>query len=134
MTPHAAPASGPLTLAEVEAAARRVYAAMRPTPQVAWPLVAKRAGTEVWVKHENHTPTGAFKVRGGLNLLGQLADTLAPPAGVASATPGNPGQRPAFAARGPRPPCHYVHPPGNSRGMTAATHAADAVVVEHGRE
>ena len=57
------------TLAELEAAARNVYAAMAPTPQYAWPLIARRAGREVWVKHENHTPTGAFKVRGGLNLL-----------------------------------------------------------------
>ena len=60
------------SLTEIEAAARNVYAAMNPTPQYAWPLLAQRAGCEVWVKHENHTPTGAFKVRGGLNLLAQL--------------------------------------------------------------
>lgn len=56
-------------LAELEAAAERVHAVMAPTPQYAWPLLAARAGCEVWVKHENHTPTGAFKVRGGLNLV-----------------------------------------------------------------
>ena len=61
-----------LSLTDIEAAARNVYAAMSPTPQYAWPLLAQRAGCEVWVKHENHTPTGAFKVRGGLNLLAQL--------------------------------------------------------------
>ncbi len=134
MTPHAAPASGPLTLAEVEAAAGRVYAAMPPTPQVAWPLVAKRAGAEVWVKHENHTPTGAFKVRGGLNLLGQLADSPAPPAGVASATRGNHGQSLAFAARRHRLACTIVVPHGNSRSKNAAMRAYGAELIEHGRD
>jgi threonine dehydratase len=134
VTPRAAPASGPLTLAEVEAAARRVYAAMPPTPQVAWPLVAKRAGAEVWVKHENHTPTGAFKVRGGLNLLGQLADSLAPPAGVASATRGNHGQSLAFAARRHGLACTIVVPHGNSRSKNAAMRAYGAELIEHGRD
>jgi threonine dehydratase len=134
VTPHAAPASGPLTLAEVEAAAGRVYAAMPPTPQVAWPLVAKRAGAEVWVKHENHTPTGAFKVRGGLNLLGQLADSPAPPAGVASATRGNHGQSLAFAARRHRLACTIVVPHGNSRSKNAAMRAYGAELIEHGRD
>ena len=77
-------------LAELEAAAQRVHAAMAPTPQYAWPLVASRAGCEVWVKHENHTPTGSFKVRGGLNLVAQLAPN--PPPGL--------GER---DARQPRP-------------------------------
>ena len=134
MTPHAAPASGPLTLAEVEAAARRVYAAMLPTPQVAWPLVARRAGTEVWVKHENHTPTGAFKVRGGLNLLGQFADSPAPPAGVASATRGNHGQSLAYAARRHGLACTIVVPHGNSRSKNAAMRAYGAELIEHGRD
>ena len=134
MTPRAAPASGPLTLAEVEAAAGRVYAAMLPTPQVAWPLVAKRAGTEVWVKHENHTPTGAFKVRGGLNFLGQLADSLAPPAGVASATRGNHGQSLAFAARRHGLACTIVVPHANSRSKNAAMRAYGAELIEHGRD
>jgi threonine dehydratase len=134
VTPSAVPASGPLTLAEVEAATGRVYAAMLPTPQVAWPLVAKRAGTEVWVKHENHTPTGAFKVRGGLNLLGQLADSPAPPAGVASATRGNHGQSLAFAARRHRLACTIVVPHGNSRSKNAAMRAYGAELIEHGRD
>ena len=134
MTPRAAPASGPLTLAEVEAAAGRVYAAMLPTPQVAWPLVAKRAGTEVWVKHENHTPTGAFKVRGGLNLLGQFADSPAPPAGVASATRGNHGQSLAYAARRHGLACAIVVPHGNSRSKNAAMRAYGAELIEHGRD
>ena len=104
------------------------------TPQVAWPLVAKRAGAEVWVKHENHTPTGAFKVRGGLNLLGQLADSPAPPAGVASATRGNHGQSLAFAARRHRLACTIVVPHGNSRSKNAAMRAYGAELIEHGRD
>jgi threonine dehydratase len=107
---------------------------MPPTPQVAWPLVAKRAGAEVWVKHENHTPTGAFKVRGGLNLLGQLADSPAPPAGVASATRGNHGQSLAFAARRHRLACTIVVPHGNSRSKNAAMRAYGAELIEHGRD
>ncbi len=134
MTRHAARATGPLALAEVEAAARRVYAAMQPTPQVAWPLVAKRAGTEVWVKHENHTPTGAFKVRGGLNLVGELADSPARPAGVASATRGNHGQSLAFAARRHGLACTIVVPHGNSRSKNAAMRAYGAELIEHGRD
>ncbi|MBK6803573.1 MAG: threonine dehydratase [Betaproteobacteria bacterium] len=107
---------------------------MRPTPQVAWPLVAKRAGTEVWVKHENHTPTGAFKVRGGLNLLGQFADSPAPPAGVASATRGNHGQSLAYAARRHGLACTIVVPHGNSRSKNAAMRAYGAELIEHGRD
>jgi threonine dehydratase len=107
---------------------------MRPTPQVAWPLVAKRAGTEVWVKHENHTPTGAFKVRGGLNLLGQFADSPAPPAGVASATRGNHGQSLAYAARRHGLACAIVVPHGNSRSKNAAMRAYGAELIEHGRD
>ena len=77
------PQATPVTpLADIEAAARNVYAAMNPTPQYAWPLVAKRAGCEVWVKHENHTPTGAFKVRGGLNLLAEIAASGSAPSGT----------------------------------------------------
>ena len=57
---------------QVEAAQRTVYAAMPPTPQYAWPLLQQRLGFKVWVKHENHTPAGAFKVRGGLTYFEQL--------------------------------------------------------------
>ena len=88
-----------LALTDIEAAARNVYAAMQPTPQYAWPLLAQRAGCEVWVKHENHTPTGAFKVRGGLHLLASLKARDPAFPGVISATRGNHGQSLAFAAR-----------------------------------
>ena len=122
------------SLADIEAAARRVYAAMPPTPQVAWPLLAARAGAEVWVKHENHTPTGAFKVRGGLNLLAQLAEASPRPAGVISATRGNHGQSLAFAARRHGLACTIVVPFGNSTSKNAAMRALGATLIEHGRD
>jgi len=121
-------------LDEVDAAARRVYAAMPATPQFAWPLLAARAGREVWVKHENHTPTGAFKVRGGLNLVGQLAELASPPRGVISATRGNHGQSLAFAARRAGMRCTIVVPHGNSPAKNAAMRALGAELVEHGRD
>ena len=123
-----------IDLAAVEAAAARVYAAMPPTPQYAWPLVAQRAGREVWVKHENHTPTGAFKVRGGLNLVAQLAHRASPPPGVISATRGNHGQSLAFAARRHGLRCVIVVPFGNSVEKNAAMKALGAELVEHGRD
>jgi threonine dehydratase len=123
-----------IDLAAVEAAAARVYAAMPPTPQYAWPLVAQRAGREVWVKHENHTPTGAFKVRGGLNLVAQLAQRASPPPGVISATRGNHGQSLAFAARRHGLRCVIVVPFGNSVEKNAAMKALGAELVEHGRD
>ncbi|CAG0994113.1 threonine dehydratase [Burkholderiales bacterium] len=133
MTAGEDPAAAP-ALADIEAAAQRVYAAMPPTPQVAWPLVAIRAGTEVWVKHENHTPTGAFKVRGGLNLVGGLAASPGSPAGVVSATRGNHGQSLAFAARRHGLACTIVAPHGNSVSKNAAMRAYGAELVEHGRD
>lgn len=121
-------------LDEVDAAARRVYAAMPATPQIAWPLLAARAGCDVWVKHENHTPTGAFKVRGGLNLLGRLAEQPLPPLGVVSATRGNHGQSLAYAARRVGMRCTIVVPHGNSASKNAAMRALGAVLIEHGRD
>jgi threonine dehydratase len=121
-------------LAEIEAAARNVYAAMQPTPQYAWPLLAERAGCEVWVKHENHTPTGAFKVRGGLNLLAQLKARDPHVPGVISATRGNHGQSLAFAARRHGVRCTIVVPEGNSRDKNNAMRAFGAELVVHGRD
>jgi len=122
------------SLADIEAAARNVYAAMTPTPQYAWPLLAQRAGCEVWAKHENHTPIGAFKVRGGLNLLATLvaADPKFP--GVISATRGNHGQSLAFAARRHAVRCRIVVPEGNSRDKNAAMRAYGADLLVHGRD
>ncbi|MFO1281080.1 MAG: threonine dehydratase [Burkholderiales bacterium] len=127
-------APGAPSLDDIEQAARRVYAAMAPTPQIAWPLLAARAGTEVWVKHENHTPTGAFKVRGGLNLVAELAESPVRPSGVASATRGNHGQSLAYAARLHGFACTIVVPHGNSRSKNAAMRALGAELIEHGRD
>lgn len=123
-----------IPLAEIEAAAVNVYAAMLPTPQIAWPLLAQRAGREVWVKHENHTPTGAFKVRGGLNLLARLAASGALPPGIVSATRGNHGQSLAFACRRADVPCCIVVPHGNSADKNRAMRAFGAEVIEFGRD
>jgi threonine dehydratase len=124
-----------IPLAALDAAAQNVYAAMAPTPQYAWPLLARRAGREVWVKHENHTPTGAFKVRGGLNLLAQLAER-GPAAlpGIISATRGNHGQSLAYAARLHAVRCVIVVPQGNSIDKNEAMRAFGAELHEHGRD
>ena len=123
-----------IALADIEAAARNVYAAMPPTPQYAWPLLAQRAACEVWVKHENHTPTGAFKVRGGLHMLAQLTANDAAFPGVISATRGNHGQSLAYAARRHGVRCKIVVPQGNSRDKNAAMRAFGADLIVHGRD
>jgi len=123
-----------IPLADLEAATRNVYAAMSPTPQYAWPLLARRAGCEVWVKHENHTPTGAFKVRGGLNLVAQIAGREPELRGIISATRGNHGVSLAFAARRHGVKCTIVVPHGNSRDKNAAMREFGADLIEHGRD
>lgn len=107
---------------------------MPPTPQYAWPLLSAAAGCEVWVKHENHTPTGAFKVRGGLNLIAQLEARHPRLAGVISATRGNHGQSLAYASRLRGLRCVIVVPRGNSPAKNAAMRAFGAELVEHGRD
>ncbi|MEQ1650436.1 MAG: threonine dehydratase, partial [Hyphomicrobiaceae bacterium] len=120
------------TLSELEAAADFVHATVPPTPQYAWPLLAKRTGAEVWVKHENHTPTGAFKVRGGLVFMDELKRTRPDVTGVVSATRGNHGQSIALAARraGLRSVIYVPH--GNSIEKNAAMRAFGAELFEHG--
>ena len=114
----------------LEAAARVVAAAMPPTPQYSWPLLARRTGTDVWVKHENHTPTGAFKVRGGL----VYCDTLRDLPGLVSATRGNHGQSLAFAGARAGVPVTIVVPDGNSVEKNAAMRAFGAELIERGRD
>ncbi len=121
-------------LAELEAAAARVYAAMPPTPQYAWPLLARRCGREVWVKHENHTPTGAFKIRGGLNLVAQLVSRSPKLPGIITATRGNHGQSIALAAKRHGVGCTIVVPHGNSSDKNEAMRAFGAHLVEFGRD
>ncbi|MFO1322891.1 MAG: threonine dehydratase [Burkholderiales bacterium] len=122
------------SLSDIESAARNVYAAMSPTPQYAWPLLARRTGCDVFVKHENHTPIGAFKVRGGLNLLATLVAREPGLPGVISATRGNHGQSLAFAARRHGVRCLIVVPEGNSKGKNDAMRAFGAELVVHGRD
>lgn len=119
-----------ISLTEIEGAASRIYTAMSPTPQYAWPLLAARAGRETWVKHENHTPTGAFKVRGGLNLLAGIDPSSCP--GIVSATRGNHGQSLAFAARRRGVRCQIVVPHHNSADKNAAMRGFGAELIEHG--
>jgi threonine dehydratase len=119
-------------LAQLDAAATVVYQALAPTPQYAWPLLAEALGSEVWVKHENHTPIGAFKVRGGLVYFHDLAQRGKRPAGVISATRGNHGQSIGFAARRYGIPATIVAPVGNSREKNAAMRALGVELDEHG--
>jgi threonine dehydratase len=123
-------------LAALEDAAGLVRAHLPPTPQYAWPLLAARAGCEVWVKHENHTPTGAFKVRGGLTYMDRLARARrgAQRRGIVSATRGNHGQSLAFAGRAFGVPVTIVVPHGNSTEKNAAMRALGARLVEHGHD
>lgn len=121
-----------IDLDDIAAAARIVYTEMRPTPQYRWPLLCERLGAEVWVKHENHTPVGAFKIRGGLNYFAQLAKTGDMPPGVVSATRGNHGQSVAYAARRYGIQATIVVPHGNSVEKNAAMRSLGVELVEHG--
>jgi len=123
-----------LSLQHVEEAANIVYAAMPPTPQYAWPLLARRAGCETWVKHENHTPIGAFKVRGGLVYMNRLKKQHAAVKGVISATRGNHGQSIALAAARAGIAATIVVPQGNSVEKNAAMRAFGAELVESGHD
>lgn len=123
-----------LSLSEIENAAAIVYAAMPPTAQYAWPLLARRTGCEVWVKHENHTPIGAFKVRGGLVYMDRLKRREPRLKGVASATRGNHGQSIALAAARNGIAATIVVPEGNSVEKNAATRAFGAELIEAGHD
>jgi len=119
-------------LADIEAAAEVVYRAMPPTPQYCWALSSLRLGTPCWLKHENHTPVGAFKIRGGLTFFDDLHRHGTLPGSVISATRGNHGQSVAWAARSHGVRCTIVVPHGNSVEKNAAMRALGAELVEHG--
>jgi threonine dehydratase len=123
-----------LDLAQLDAAADHVHAVMPPTPQIAWPLLAARSGVDLWVKHENHTPIGAFKIRGGLVYMADLRKSQPDVKGVISATRGNHGQSVALAARRNGLTATIVVPHGNSREKNAAMRALGAELVEHGSD
>ena len=121
-----------ITLDEIEAAARIVYTEMQATPQYCWPLLSERLGTEVWVKHENHTPIGSFKIRGGLVYFAHLAKSSEMQKGVVSATRGNHGQSVGFAARRYGIPATIVVPHANGVEKNAAMRALGVKLLEHG--
>ena len=121
-----------MTLAELDTAAAVVYEAMRPTPQQRWPLLDERCGTRVWVKHENQTPVGAFKVRGGLVYFDHLRRSGSAVPGVVAATRGNHGQSIGFAAARYGIPAAIVVPHGNSAGKNAAMRALGVELIEEG--
>ena len=122
------------TLADIEAAAQVVYRDFAATPQYRWALLSERLGTDCWLKHENHTPVGAFKIRGGLTYFDQLERRGALPREVVSATRGNHGQSMGWAARRHGVACTIVVPRGNSVEKNAAMRALGVTLVEHGSD
>jgi threonine dehydratase len=120
------------TLHEIEAAAKVVYREFAATPQYRWATLSARLGTDCWVKHENHTPVGAFKIRGGLTYFDQLKARGELPREVMSATRGNHGQSIGWAARAHGVPCTIVVPRGNSVEKNAAMRALGVTLIEHG--
>jgi threonine dehydratase len=120
------------SLSELQAALSLVHESMPATPQYAWPLLAERCGVEVWVKHENHTPTGAFKLRGGLVYAERLRRERPHVRGIVSATRGNHGQSLAWAGRRYGIGVTVVVPRGNSVEKNAAMRAFGAHLIEHG--
>jgi threonine dehydratase len=107
---------------------------MPATPQYRWPLLGELVGAEVWVKHENHTPTGAFKVRGGLVFADRLRATRPEVRGIVSATRGNHGQSLAYAGAAAGLEVTIVVPHGNSRDKNAAMRGFGAEVIEYGHD
>ena len=122
------------TLSEMNDAAEVVYRHMPPTPQYRWPLLDALAGTEVWVKHENHTPVGAFKIRGGLVYFDKLKRTRPEVRGVVGATRGNHGQSMGFAARVTGTHATVIVPHGNSAEKNAAMRALGVQVIVEGAD
>ncbi len=121
------------TLSEIEDASQIVYAVMPPTPQYRWPLLRDRLGFDVWVKHENHTPVGAFKIRGGLVYFSDLAKSGAVRT-VVAATRGNHGQSVALGAGIHGMSAKVIVPHGNSLEKNAAMRSQGAELIEHGRD
>jgi threonine dehydratase len=122
------------SLAELEAAAELVRTVVPETPQYPWPLLASRTGAEVWVKHENHTPIGAFKVRGGLVYMDWLKRSGPRVSGIVTATRGNHGQSAALAGRRAGLPVTILIPRGNSAEKNAAMEGFGAELIVDGRD
>ena len=122
------------TRAELDAATTVVRRHFAATPQLEWPLLSEHVGAEVWVKHENHTPTGAFKVRGGLVYADRAARERPEVKGFVSATRGNHGQSLAYAGRAAGLRVVIVVPEGNSPDKNAAMEGFGAELIVHGRD
>lgn len=120
------------TLAELDNAAALVYAAMPPTPQFSWPLLNAELGVEAWIKHDNHTLAGNFKVRGGIVYMDALLRRQPDVRGVIAATRGNHGQSVAWSARNAGLSATLVVPRGNSVEKNAAMVGFGGILVEHG--
>jgi threonine dehydratase len=123
-----------IDLETLEAAAALVHRMVPPTPQYCWPLLSRRIGAELWVKHENHTPIGAFKIRGGLVYLDELKRAQPNICGVVTATTGNHGQSIALAAARLGLDATIVVPHGNSVEKNRAMQAFGARLVEAGHD
>lgn len=119
---------------ELEEAARFVHGRIPPTPQYVWPQICERAAATVWVKHENHTPTGAFKIRGGITFVDWLKRTKPKVRGIVTATRGNHGQGQALAATTAGLQAKIVVPRGNSMEKNAAMRAFGGIVIESGED
>jgi threonine dehydratase len=122
------------SLDEIRQAQQIIYSVMPPTPQFSWPLLGRRMGTEVWVKHENHTPIGAFKARTAIVYAAELFENGRKINGLITATRGNHGQSVALAAQRFGVPCTIVVPFGNSKAKNAAMQAQGATLIEHGSD
>ncbi|MCG6901088.1 MAG: threonine dehydratase [Rhodobacter sp.] len=121
-----------LDIEDLQAASALVYTQMAPTPQYAWPQLAARLGCEIWVKHENHTPTGAFKVRGGITFIDWVKRNHPDARGICTATRGNHGQSQARAAVAAGLKAKIYAPRGNSTEKNAAMRAFGADLIEFG--
>jgi threonine dehydratase len=122
------------TLAEFESVMPVVRASVPPTPQYAWPLLRDWTGVDVVVKHENHTPIGAFKVRGGVVYFDRMKRERSHVKGIVTATTGNHGQSLAFAGARAAVSVTIVVPHGNSTEKNGAMRALGAELIEHGRD
>jgi threonine dehydratase len=122
------------TLSEIESISAEIDSVVPPTPQFSWPLLNARTGCELWVKHENHTALGAFKIRGAVNYVNRLVEREPGVRGVIAATRGNFGQAVAFAASRRGLPATIVAPHGNSVEKNRAIRALGAQLLEHGED
>jgi len=132
--PEALELSSLPTIDEIKSAQDLIYTVMPPTPQILWPLLCEHLGTEVWLKHENHTPIGAFKARTAVVYAAELFRGTKTITGLVTATRGNHGQSVALAAKRFDVPAHIVIPVGNSPEKNSAMCAQGADLIEFGHD